>query len=78
MRRCDTNIQETLVLVEKMIELADRGDNDRTDVGCGILYGMLRDSAYKIKQLAEREKRAHVQKGWWKTEDNRILNKEEI
>jgi hypothetical protein len=64
-RPCNNNIQATLELAEKMITLADQGDADREDVGCGILYGMLRDSAYKLKKLAEEEKRVHVQKGWW-------------
>jgi hypothetical protein len=46
-----------------MIKLADDGDDDREDTGCGILYGMLRDSGYKIKQLAEAEKnQAHRQR----------------
>lgn len=48
-----------------MIKLAHDGDDDREDTGCGILYGMLRDSGYKIKQLAEAEKRNHIAKGWW-------------
>jgi hypothetical protein len=62
---CDQNIKETLQLVNAMIRLADAGDEEREDVGCGILYGVLRDSAYKLKQLAEKEKQAHVDKGWW-------------
>ena len=66
MRRCDQNIKETLALVERMIELAGRGDVDREDVSCGILYGVILDSEYKIKKLAEEEKQAHVKKGWWK------------
>jgi hypothetical protein len=49
-----------------MIELAGKGDVDREDVSCGILYGVILDSAYKIKKLAEEEKQAHVKKGWWK------------
>ena len=53
------------MLVKKMIELADSGDKDREDVGCGILYGILRDSAYRIKKLAEAEKTAHENKGKW-------------
>ena len=65
MRPCDQNLKQTLLLAERMIELADIGDYDREDTGCGILYGMLRDSGYKIKQLAESEKRKHVAKGWW-------------
>lgn len=48
-----------------MIQLAERGDSDREDSGCGILYGILRDAAYKIKQVAEMEREAHIRKGWW-------------
>jgi hypothetical protein len=51
-----------------MIDLADKGDIEREDVGCGILYGILRDSAYKLKQLAEKEKTAHMEKGWWEAD----------
>ena len=65
MKPCDHNIKQTIRLAERMIALADRGDGDREDIGCGILYGMLRDSGYKIKQLAEDEKRKHIAKGWW-------------
>jgi hypothetical protein len=62
---CDHNIKVTIQLAEQMIQLADKGDIDREDSGCGILYGMLRDSGYKIKQLAEAEKLKHQAKGWW-------------
>jgi hypothetical protein len=48
-----------------MISLADQGDVDREDNGCGILYGILRDSAFKLKKLAEAEKLHHIRKGWW-------------
>ena len=66
MRRCDESIIKTLNLVEQMLELADQGDAAREDRGCGVLYGILRDSAYKIKQIAEAEREAHIKKGWWK------------
>ena len=52
MKPCDKNIQKTLSLTENMIDLAEKGDIDREDTGCGILYGVMRDSAYKIKKLA--------------------------
>jgi hypothetical protein len=52
-----------------MIELADQGDADREDTGCGVLYGVLRDSAYKIRQLAQEEKGRHQAKGWWRAQD---------
>lgn len=65
MKSCDHNIKKTLALVNDMIKLADKGDIEREDTGCGILYGVLRDSAYKVKSLAEKEKEAHIKKGWW-------------
>ena len=59
MKACDRNINKTIALANDMIALADRGDADREDVGCGILYGILRDSAFKLKKLAENEKHKH-------------------
>lgn len=66
MRRCDESIKKSLKLIESMLDLADEGDAVREDSGCGVLYGVLRDSAYKIKRLAESEREAHIKKGWWK------------
>jgi hypothetical protein len=62
---CDQHIVCTIALAREMIRLADQGDTDREDTGCGILYGILRDSAYKIWRLAEEEKKRHQAKGWW-------------
>ncbi len=58
----DQCLERTLELVERMLRLADDGDAVREDQGCGVLYGVLRDSAYKLKHLAEAERRAHHQK----------------
>ncbi len=66
MKPCDENIKKTLKLTGEMLDLADKGDTVREDTGCGVLYGVLRDSAYKIRKLAEAEKEAHIKKGWWK------------
>ena len=65
MKSCNLHIINTLKLVDEMIYLADQGDADREDNGCGILYGVLRDSAFKLKKLAEEEKLNHIRKGWW-------------
>lgn len=65
MKPCNRNIKKTLDMVDEMIALADQGDADREDVGCGVLYGVLRDTAYKLKRMAEEEKQSHQQKGWW-------------
>jgi hypothetical protein len=66
MKPCDECIKKTLMLAQDMLLLADEGDTVREDNNCGILYSVLRDSAYKLKKLAEREQEAHIQKGWWK------------
>lgn len=66
MKKCDQNIMETLELVEVMVRLANAGDIDREDSGCGVLYGVMLDSAFKIKKLAEAERDKHVRKGWFK------------
>ena len=65
MKSCNENIEKAIALSEAMIDLANSGDMDREDVGCGILYGILRDTAYRIKKIAEAEKAAHMQKGTW-------------
>ena len=69
MKPCNLHIINTLKMVDEMICLADRGDADREDNGCGILFGVLRDSAFKLKKLAEEEKQNHIDKGWWPREE---------
>ena len=50
MRLCNKNLRKTLELVDVMNEIADAGDLAREDTGCGVLYGVLRDSAYKDQE----------------------------
>ena len=69
MKPCDKNIQRTLDLAREMMALADQGDSDREDTGCGILYGVLRDAAYKLHRMAQEEKRQHQAKGWWQGDE---------
>jgi hypothetical protein len=66
MERCNKGIIKSLDLAKEMLLLSDEGDALREDSGCGVLYGIIRDSAYKIKKLAEAEREAHINKGWWK------------
>ena len=73
MKKCNEILGRTLRLTETMVELADLGDEAREDVGCGVLYGLLRDSAFKIRKAAEQEREAHISKGWW-PQENRSIN----
>jgi hypothetical protein len=65
MARTNECLKKTLELAELMLQVADEGDAARQDVGCGVLYGLLRDSGYRIKKLAEAERQAHIKKGGW-------------
>jgi len=72
-KNCDINIAQTIDLAHEMIKLAQAGYEQREDPGCGVLYGILLDSGYRILDLAQKEKQKHVEKGWYK---NLIINKE--
>ena len=65
MKQCNEVIEETISLTDVMLALSDKGDMVREDDGCGILYGVLRDAAYKIRKTAEAEKEVHIKKGQW-------------
>jgi len=65
----NTNIVKVLRLTRDMMLLADQGDTSRPDRSCGVLYGTLRDSAYKIRELAEQEKILHQGSGLWDIEE---------
>ena len=63
----DACLEKILEMAEGMLALADAGDAVREDVGCGVLYGVLRDSAYKLQRLAAAEQEAHLRRGATKT-----------
>lgn len=58
-------LQRLIALTREMNALAEQGDQDRNDDACGILYGVLRDSAFKLRGLAEAELESHSKKGRW-------------
>ena len=64
-RSCNRTIIRVLRLSRNMMLLADKGDETRQDTSCGVLYGTLRDSAYKLRSLAEQEIELHKKTGLW-------------
>ncbi len=64
-KNCDINIAQTIDLANEMIKLAQKGYEQREDPGCGILYGILLDTGYRLLDLAQKEKHTHMQKGGW-------------
>jgi len=66
------NIVKVLRLSRDMMLLADQGDERRQDASCGVLYGTLRDTAYKLRHLAEEEIQAHKNAGIWDTKEQNV------
>lgn len=65
----DQYIQRALAIAEELKALADEGDAERTDDGCAVLHGVVRDCAYKIKAEAGREQRQHKAEGIWQDKE---------
>ncbi|MEW5944966.1 MAG: hypothetical protein AB1742_02080 [bacterium] len=65
LKPCNEKIQKALGLARELMILADEGDEARDDDSCGVLYGVIRDSAYRIKEQAEKEKKKHQDSGKW-------------
>ncbi len=65
MKPSNKNILKVLDHVRKLLFIADKGDLQREDNGCGVLFGVVRDSAYKMKIEAEREIENHKKIGNW-------------
>ena len=71
-KRSNQHIKKALELAKQLMCLADNGDMHRRDDSCGVLYAVIRDSAYRIKERAEREKEMHIALGLWQDERNEI------
>ena len=63
--KCNQHLKEALKLTRELIILADDGERDSEDDGCILLYGIIRDCAYRIKQDAESEINRHREGGRW-------------
>ena len=52
---CLYHIQTAIDLTERMIEMANDVAKNCEDDGALIVFSVIRDSAYKIRQIAEKE-----------------------
>jgi hypothetical protein len=69
MNNSTKNISRLIELCRQLLCCADRGDIQRSDDTCGVLFGMVRDSAYKILELAQKERLLHIRNGSWDKDD---------
>jgi hypothetical protein len=58
-KSANRDLEAVIALCSEMLELADLGDYSRLDDGCGVVFGSMRDSAYKIQKLAKDELDRH-------------------
>jgi hypothetical protein len=58
-------IKRALKMSNQLSALADEGEARSEDDGCAVLYGVIRDCAYRIRQRAEQEKENHRRSGMW-------------
>lgn len=66
MARTDNKyIRRSLDAAKELTILADEGEARCRDDGCAVLYGIIRDCAYKIRRHAEDEKSRHRRLGLW-------------
>jgi len=63
-------LKKILLLSRELMKLADEGDAGRDDIGCGVVYGTVRDCAYKIQALALSEIAEHKKRGKWQESDS--------
>jgi hypothetical protein len=66
------NLNKVLRLTREMLATADEGDRDRNDDSCGILYGILRDMAYRLRAVTEEECQKHKTAGKWSDENDEV------
>ena len=64
----NTFIRRALDYSRDLMVLADEGQAHCRDDGCAVLYGIVRDCAYKIRAEAERERDVHRAGGVWGAE----------
>lgn len=64
-RPCNLNIEEALSLADKLLVFAAKGMAEAEDDSCVVMFGVIRDCAYKIRHLAELERDRHQAAGRW-------------
>ena len=62
------NLVRARRLTHEMLALADEGDRDRLDASCAIVFGILRDTAYRLRKTVDEECLKHQQQGRWDAE----------
>lgn len=58
----DAQIRSIIELADRMIVISEQGFVSCDDDGCLLLNGMVRESAYRLRDAAEQERKVHATK----------------
>ncbi len=65
---------EILTLSQRMLEVAHKGTEVRTDTESGIVFGTLHDYAMHLRKLSLEQIKRHRQMGWFDEDDEKALD----
>jgi hypothetical protein len=60
------HIRRALEAAALLYRLADDTDAETADNGCTVVGGVMRDCAYQIRAMAQREQEVHKRRGLWR------------
>lgn len=63
-------LQEAVRLAQQLLVLADEGEAHATEDTCRIVFGVIRDCAYKVTIEANEERCAHARHGSQDTQEH--------
>lgn len=66
----DLQIRSIIEIAELMLVVSEQGLQSCEDDGCLLLNGLVRECAYRIRDAAELEGKAHLNKGRTESEEN--------
>lgn len=75
---CNNNISKALEIAKALMDTANKAEAASGDDGCRILFGVMRDCAYKIRKQAECEYEAHKAVEGRKINQLRTVRSDEI
>ena len=61
--KADLQIRSIFEMSELMLVISEQGLGSCEDDGCLLLNGMLRECAYRLRDAAELERKAHLEQG---------------
>jgi len=76
-KACNSFIERAMGLAQELVLLADEGEAVSEDNSCVLLFGIVRDCAYRVRRQAQGERERRRLLGLWEDRDDRMASREE-